>query len=129
MNIIINNNKDNINNMINSNIMNIIINNKDNINNIIHSNIMIIIISNNKDTDNINNIINTETPLFKIKEHIYQEMNQVWTTERKNILFGFIKEIVDVNNLALKQNLLDGLTKFMDCMDIFVSNILLNNRL
>lgn len=78
---------------------------------------------------NINNIINTDTPLFKIKEHIYQEMNQVWTTERKNILFGFIKEIVDVNNLALKQNLLDGLSKFMDCMDIFVSNILLNNRL
>jgi len=78
---------------------------------------------------NINNIINTETPLFKIKEHIYQEMNQVWTKERKNILFGFIKEIVDVNNLALKQNLLDGLSKFMDCMDIFVSNILLNNKL
>lgn len=78
---------------------------------------------------NINNIINTETPLFKIKEHIYQEMNRVWTKERKNILFGFIKEIVDVNNLALKQNLLDGLTKFMDCMDIFVSNILLNNKL
>jgi hypothetical protein len=77
----------------------------------------------------INNIINTETPLFKIKEHIYQEMNQVWTVERKNILFGFIKEIMDVNNLALKQNLLDGLSKFMDCMDIFVSNILLNNKL
>jgi hypothetical protein len=77
----------------------------------------------------INNIINTDTPLFKIKEHIYQEMNQVWTTERKNILFGFIKEILDVNNLLLKQNLLDGLSKFMDCMDIFVSNILLNNKM
>lgn len=77
----------------------------------------------------INNIINTDTPLFKIKEHIYQEMNQVWTTERKNILFGFIKEILDVNNLVLKQNLLDGLSKFMDCMDIFVSNILLNNKM
>jgi hypothetical protein len=77
----------------------------------------------------INNIINTETPLFKIKEHIYQQMNQVWTLERKNILFGFIKEILDVNNLALKQNLIDGLSKFMDCMDMFVSNILLNNKL
>jgi hypothetical protein len=83
----------------------------------------------NESVPNINNIINPDTPLFKIKEHIYQQMNQVWTTDRKNILFGFIKEIMDVNNLVLKQNLIDGLTKFMDCMDIFVSNILLNNKI
>jgi hypothetical protein len=83
----------------------------------------------NESVPNINNIINPDTPLFKIKEHIYQQMNQVWTVERKNILFGFIKEILDVSNLFLKQNLIDGLTKFMDCMDLFVSNILLNNKL
>lgn len=83
----------------------------------------------NESVPNINNIINPDTPLFKIKEHIYQQMNQVWTAERKNILFGFIKEILDVSNLFLKQNLIDGLTKFMDCMDLFVSNILLNNKL
>jgi hypothetical protein len=83
----------------------------------------------NESVPNINNIINPDTPLFKIKEHIYQQMNQVWTTDRKNILFGFIKEIMDVNNLVLKQNLIDGLTKFMDCMDIFVSNILINNKI
>lgn len=83
----------------------------------------------NESVPNINNIINPDTPLFKIKEHIYQQMNQVWTVDRKNILFGFIKEIMDVNNLVLKQNLIDGLTKFMDCMDIFVSNILLNNKI
>lgn len=83
----------------------------------------------NESVPNINNIIDPNTPLFKIKEHIYQQMNQVWTTDRKNILFGFIKEIMDVNNLVLKQNLIDGLTKFMDCMDIFVSNILINNKI
>jgi hypothetical protein len=83
----------------------------------------------NESVPNINNIINPDTPLFKIKEHIYQQMNQVWTVDRKNILFGFIKEIMDVNNLILKQNLIDGLTKFMDCMDIFVSNILINNKI
>jgi hypothetical protein len=83
----------------------------------------------NESVPNINNIINPDTPLFKIKEHIYQQMNQVWTVDRKNILFGFIKEIMDVNNLVLKQNLIDGLTKFMDCMDIFVSNILINNKI
>ena len=83
----------------------------------------------NESVPNINNIINPDTPLFKIKEHIYQQMNQVWTTDRKNILFGFIKEIMDVNNLVLKQNLIDGLTKFMDCMEIFVSNILINNKI
>lgn len=83
----------------------------------------------NESVPNVNNIINPDTPLFKIKEHIYQQMNQVWTVDRKNILFGFIKEIMDVNNLVLKQNLIDGLTKFMDCMDIFVSNILINNKI
>jgi hypothetical protein len=83
----------------------------------------------NETTPNVNNIINPETPLFKIKEHIYRQMNQVWTTERKNILFGYVKEILDVNNLVLKQTLIDALVKFMDCMDIFVSNILLNNKM
>jgi hypothetical protein len=83
----------------------------------------------NESVPNVNNIIDPTTPLFKIKEHIYQQMNQVWTIDRKNILFGFIKEIMDVNNLILKQNLIDGLTKFMDCMDIFVSNILINNKI
>jgi hypothetical protein len=83
----------------------------------------------NEDTTNVNNIINPETPLFKIKENIYGQLNQVWTVERINILFGFVKDIVEVNNLLLKNTLLDGLCKFMDCMDIFVSNILLNNKI
>jgi len=83
----------------------------------------------NETTPNVNNIINPETPLFKIKEHIYRQMNEVWTKERKNILFGYIKEILDVNNLILKQTLIDALVKFMECMDIFVSNILLNNKM
>ena len=77
------------------------------------------------ETENVNNIINPETPLFKIKENIYSQLNQVWTVERKNILFGFIKDITEVNHLILKQTLLDGLSKFMDSIDIMVSNILL----
>jgi hypothetical protein len=81
-----------------------------------------------EESPNVNNIINPETPLFKIKENIYHHLNTAWTVERKNILFGYVKEILDVNNLILKQTLLDGLCKFMDCMDIFVSNILLNNN-
>lgn len=78
---------------------------------------------------NTNNIINQDTPLFKIKENIYQHLNQAWTQDRKNILFGFIKELKDVNNLILKQTLLEGLCKFMDCMDIYVLNVLLNNKI
>jgi hypothetical protein len=76
-----------------------------------------------------NNIINQDTPLFKIKENIYQHLNQAWTQDRKNILFGFIKELKEVNNLNLKQTLLEGLCKFMDCMDIYVLNVLLNNKM
>jgi hypothetical protein len=75
-----------------------------------------------------NGIVNTDTPLYKIKENIYQHLNEVWTPSRKNILFGFIKEISEVKNQSLKQHLLDGLTIFMDCIDMLVSNVLLNNK-
>ena len=73
-------------------------------------------------------IVNTDTPLYKIKENIYQYLNEVWTPSRKNVLFGFIKEITEVKNSALKQRLLDGLSVFMDCIDTLVSNVLLNNK-
>ena len=75
-----------------------------------------------------NGIVNTETPLYKIKENIYSHLNEVWTPSRKNILFGFIKEITEVKSQALKQHFLDGLTIFMDCIDMLVSNVLLNNK-
>jgi hypothetical protein len=73
-------------------------------------------------------IVNTDTPLYKIKENIYQHLNEVWTPSRKNVLFGFIKEIAEVKNSTLKQRLLDGLAVFMDCIDTMVSNVLLNNK-
>jgi hypothetical protein len=75
-----------------------------------------------------NGIVNTETPLYKIKENIYSHLNEVWTPSRKNILFGFIKEITEVKSQLLKQHLLEGLTIFMDCIDMLVSNVLLNNK-
>jgi hypothetical protein len=75
-----------------------------------------------------NGIVNTDTPLYKIKENIYSHLNEVWTPSRKNILFGFIKEITEVKSPTLKQHLLEGLSIFMDCIDILVSNVLLNNK-
>jgi hypothetical protein len=74
-------------------------------------------------------VINQDSPIFKIKEHIYQHLNDSWTADRKNILFGYIKEISDVTNTnaPLKLLLIDGLTKFMDCMDTFVSNTLIHS--
>lgn len=81
----------------------------------------------NTKLNEVNSIINVDTPIYKIKENIYQHLDTAWTPHRKNILFGFIKEITEVHNVALKNELLDGLSKFMDCMDIIVSNVLLNN--
>ena len=74
-------------------------------------------------------VINQDSPIFKIKEHIYKHLNDSWTEDRKNILFGYIKEISDVTNTnaPLKLLLIDGLTKFMDCMDTFVSNTLIHS--
>lgn len=81
----------------------------------------------NTKLNEVNSIINVDTPIYKIKENIYQHLDTAWTPHRKNILFGFVKEITEVHNVALKTELLDGLAKFMDCMDIIVSNVLLNN--
>ena len=73
-------------------------------------------------------IVNTDTPLYKIKENIYQHLNEVWTPSRRDILFGFIKELSEVKNQPLRQQLLDGLTIYMNCIDMLVSNVLLNNK-
>jgi hypothetical protein len=73
-------------------------------------------------------IVNTDTPLYKIKENIYQHLNEVWTPSRRAILFGFIKELSEVKNQLLRQQLLDGLTIYMNCIDMLVSNVLLNNK-
>jgi hypothetical protein len=78
--------------------------------------------------DATNGIVNTDTPLYKIKENIYQHLNEVWTPSRRAILFGFIKELSEVKNQLLRQQLLDGLTIYMNCIDMLVSNVLLNNK-
>ena len=78
--------------------------------------------------DASNGIVNTDTPLYKIKENIYQHLNEVWTPSRRAILFGFIKELSEVKNQLLRQQLLDGLTIYMNCIDMLVSNVLLNNK-
>jgi hypothetical protein len=76
-----------------------------------------------------NSIVNIDTPMYKIKENIYHHLNDSWSAHRKNILFGYVKEILEVNNVALKLMLIDGLSKFMECMDTIVANVLLNNRI
>ncbi len=81
------------------------------------------------DIDENATIINPETPIFKIKENIYQHINGVWTESRKKILLGFIKDITETTNSVLKSCLIEGLSKFMDCIDIIVSNILINNAI
>ena len=66
----------------------------------------------NTKLNEVNSIINVDTPIYKIKENIYQHLDTAWTPHRKNILFGFVKEITEVHNVALKNELLDGLSKF-----------------
>ena len=83
----------------------------------------------NTKLNEVNSIINVNTPIYKIKENIYHHLNSSWTPHRKNILFGFVKDITDVHNVNLKGALLNALTQFMECMDIVVANVLLNNRI
>jgi hypothetical protein len=83
----------------------------------------------NTKLNEVNSIINVDTPIYKIKENIYHHLDTSWTTHRKNILFGFVKDIIEVHNVALKTTLINALAQFMDCMDIVVANVLLNNRI
>lgn len=83
----------------------------------------------NTKLNEINSIVNIDTPIYKIKENIYHHLNTSWTPHRKNILFGYIKEITEVHNPNLKLLLINGLVQFMECMDTIVSNVLLNNRM
>lgn len=89
---------------------------------------LINIIQSHIDNEASHGIVNTDTPLYKIKENIYQHLNEVWTPSRRDILFGFIKELSEVKNQPLRQQLLDGLTIYMNCIDLLVSNVLLNNK-
>ena len=83
----------------------------------------------NTKLNEVNSIINVNTPIYKIKENIYHHLNSSWTPHRKNILFGFVKDIIDVHNVNLKCALINALAQFMECMDIVVANVLLNNRI
>ena len=83
----------------------------------------------NTKLNEVNSIINVDTPIYKIKENIYHHLDTSWTPHRKNILFGFVKDIIEVHNVALKATLINALAQFMDCMDIIVANVLLNNRI
>ena len=89
---------------------------------------LINIIQSHLDNTMSHGIVNTDTPLYKIKENIYQHLNEVWTPSRRDILFGFVKELTEVKNMPLRQQLLDGLTIYMNCIDMLVSNVLLNNK-
>jgi hypothetical protein len=102
-------------------------------------NIINLFIDKGKDSDDItkintklnevNSIINVDTPIYKIKENIYHHLETSWTPHRKNILFGFVKDIIEVHNVSLKATLINALSQFMECMDIVVANVLLNNRI
>ncbi len=67
-----------------------------------------------------------DSAMNKIKENIYQHLNEVWTPTRINILQGYIHELTENQNPQIKTLLLEGLMRFMDCIDTYVSNILLN---
>jgi hypothetical protein len=83
----------------------------------------------NTKLNEVNSIINIDTPIYKIKENIYHHLDTAWTPHRKHILFGFVKDITEVHNVGLKSALISGLAQFMECMDIVVANVLLNNRI
>jgi hypothetical protein len=67
-----------------------------------------------------------DSAMNKIKENIYQHLNEVWTQQRLNILQGYIHELTENQNPQIKNLLLEGLMRFMDCIDTYVANILLN---
>jgi hypothetical protein len=71
-------------------------------------------------------ISNYDTPSNKIKQDIYGHLSTIWNTDRLNILFGYVNEILITSSEELKESLIFSLSSYANCIDI-ISNNLINN--
>ena len=74
---------------------------------------------------NLSNIIsNIDTPAYKIKRSIFDNINNVWSDMRLQILFGYLNEIQNPETDEALNSLLNSLESYMDYIDISTSNII-----
>lgn len=98
-----------------------IVYNIDQIKNIIDS-----FIKNNENDINIIIANYNNNHSFKIKQNIYEHLNEVWKPERKKILMGFVDEIKNFTSLEYESAIIESLSSFLYCMDMNTKNIINN---
>lgn len=69
-------------------------------------------------------ILNWEEPPSILKKSFYKQTNSVWTTDRLNILFGYINEITNCDSNELELKLIFSLGSYMEYIDMLVSKII-----
>jgi hypothetical protein len=62
----------------------------------------------------------------KIKQDIYKHINSIWTSKRLNVVFGYVDEILDSTSNELKNNLINSLNTYMNCIDMISFNLITN---
>lgn len=74
-------------------------------------------------------VLNWNEPSSMLKKSFYGQTNLIWTTDRINILFGFINEIQNCTSEELKKKLISSLCSFMDYIDTIVVKLITNLHL
>jgi hypothetical protein len=62
----------------------------------------------------------------KIKQDIYKHLNSIWTTERINVIFGYVDEILELQSNELINHLINSLNIYMNYVDIIIYNLITN---
>ena len=74
-------------------------------------------------------VLNWNEPSSMLKKSFYSQTNLIWTTDRINILFGYIKEIQNSTSEELRKKLIISLCTFMDYIDTIVVKLITNLHL
>jgi hypothetical protein len=84
---------------------------------------------NEKDFNSISIVSNWNEPASVLKKSFYAQTNSVWTSNRLEILFGYINEISNSNSDENTNVLIISLNTFMNYIDILVSKYISNLHL
>ncbi len=62
----------------------------------------------------------------KIKQSMYSHLNTLWTESRLNVIFGLINEIMESGTNEISTNLVNALSSYMNCIDMFAYAVITN---
>lgn len=72
-----------------------------------------------KDDDAINTITSHNNTLnYKMKYNLYVSLDEVWTAERMNIIYCYVSDIENTEDIELKKKFVNSLLSYVECIDV-----------